>query len=443
MKEQFTIIRHLIENNHAIGIFNENMFEGGGPYELFRIVTEINKRGRSVTLSALKYFLETHRDKMIPAYNELLQTESIDWSTCQLMADSLRISALKRTSIKLASVDPSDPKDEKLYNKLFKDLTDLDQGWEQPETLDYVDFHDYTSHRRVEGRVISTGLQFLIGTGSDLEIGQVMTVVAPSGNGKSQALCHFAKHLLSTGKNVLVLLGEESETDFHIRVARGFLNMTDYQYSSLLDAEISMYNENMRKSIGHMITKSITKLYVEDLEQYILDVEDKVGYQFDAIIIDYAKLLEVKESKKNEENWKSIEKIFKELKRIAMNDSRRCVITAVQSNREAYGKGKSVRNENVSESMGAVHNSDLMISLKLQARASDEVIRFEDDFADRTNSIIRMQINKRRKGTAVVESSHLFSLKSSGNLIYIPSDNNTVSFFDTDNIWDLLDDPHV
>ena len=154
-----------------------------------------------------------------------------------------------------------------------------------------------------------------------------------------------------------------------------------------------------------------SSLYVEDLQSLIQEQEEKVGYEYEAVVIDYSRQLQSRAAGKNMKTYEEISVVFRELKRFAMK-SNKLVLTATQANREGYGN-KDVNATNISESMGPLHNVDMMISLKSKViNTSIEDIAFENERATDALAIIKMIVLKKREGSVSLgKNSYYFQTK--------------------------------
>ena len=100
-----------------------------------------------------------------------------------------------------------------------------------------VSFFDWQSHSSPSNALIGSGLGFLENTGSDWSRTDLVALLAPSNQGKSTVLAHTVKYLFAEGKNVLVIVFEETPSKYLSRIGMGLLSKTKWQYEQLTAEE--------------------------------------------------------------------------------------------------------------------------------------------------------------------------------------------------------------
>ena len=157
------------------------------------------------------------------------------------------------------------------------------------------------------------------------------------------------------------------------------------------------------------------------------------GYKYDFIIPDYSAMIEVKNASKQAREDQLISKIFRELKMIATNQGK-VVVTAIQANRDGYGKTKSPRVENTGGSMGGVHVADMMVSLKY---ATNPRATLEEVDAQDVKGFVKLTVRKKRTGTIAVDDAFIFNHQGNGNMLYQSRlDADMDDFTQWDNLFD-------
>lgn len=178
-------------------------------------------------------------------------------------------------------------------------------------------------------------------------------------------------------------------------------------------------------------------ILIEEMADAIKELEAKRGYKYDYIIPDYSAMIEVKNASKQAREDQLISKVFRELKMIATNQNK-VVVTAIQANRDGYGKNKSPRVENTSASMGGVHVADLMLSLKYSTNP-DAIVRptLADVEPNDVKGFIKLTVRKKRTGTISVDDAFIFTHKADGNSIFEDRMTTDMENFE---LWDNLFD---
>ena len=413
------LLKHIIDNNQLITTVQPEIFDKEFN-EIFQLIKRLDREGLKPTMYSLTYLCNKHEMLTELACLPLIEAaKPIDHTVFQLVKEELLVTAKKRlierTSI---SLNEMDPKDWKAFNDK---LTRLDQK-DEPELLKSSSFFQFDKHIEADGVTIGSGLTFLENTGSDFKLGQLISFLAPSGHGKSQLLGHVAKHLFTSGKNVLTIVFEETESQFNTRIGQGLLSKTNYGYKQLTSEELELeFASKFNSRLGNLDVITGTAVAVELLEE-LIDVEEEArGYKYDAIIIDYSKQLVLKDSNKNSQEWQKIGDVFRILKEICMKKNKeRLIITAVQSNRDGYKKNKAVGAENIADSMGPMHNCDMMISIQRQETGLGNEIVSEESVQplDITN-VLKLHIVKKRLGTAQQGTNYYYNLLRNNNLQFI------------------------
>lgn len=413
------LLKHLIDNTQLISTTQPEIFEKEFN-KLFYIIKQLDDKGLKPSIQSLQYLCE--KKELLTELTVLPLVEvakPIDNSVFQLVKEELLINAKKRvierTSI---SQDEYTEKDWKLFNDQIHRLSQKNE----PELLKSTSFFNWSSHIEADGVTVGSGLTFLENTGSDFKLGQLVSFLAPSGHGKSQLLGHITKHLFTSRKNVLTIVFEETEAQFNTRIGCGLLSKTNYEYRKMAAEELEHeFSQRFRGNLGNLDVVSGTAIAVELLEELIDTEEEQRGYKYDAIIIDYSKQLQLKDSTKNSQEWQKIGDVFRILKEICMKKGKeRLIITAVQSNRDGYKKNKAVGAENIADSMGPMHNCDMMISIQRHEDQQDNSILSEEDVNPRDiTNILKLHIVKKRLGTVSQGTNYYYNLLRNNNLEFI------------------------
>ena len=424
---QIQVLKHILDNPEWLSktqpeIFNNNI------QLIFNVAKKMDAKGIKPTFNSIKYVLDKKEE--FTAAKELAEVYSakeIDQSHFKLARTDLRVRALQTFTQTYQALGELDAKGFKVFQERLMALNEENE----PEPLQHaVSFFDWNKHKSPEGQLIGSGLRMLENTGSDFQKGQLINTVAPSGGGKTAVLRHIAKHLLTTMHNVLVLAFEETQSEYLTAVGMGLIKKTLYNYENLTSEEIEKDVMHRYKNLGNLDVITGSSIYVEDIEDKVKEEEALRGYKYDAIIIDYSRQLETRTSNKNSATHEEISVVFRKLKELAMRkDNEKVVISAIQSNRGGYGK-QEVSTVNISESMGPLHASDMMLSIKRLVINPIEVSQ-EDEVYDMVSSMIKVTVLKKRKGTVSEGTYIYYGLQKCGNLV-------TLDKTESDGLWDEL-----
>jgi len=407
------LLKWLIENPQWLVKTHDTIFvDQPTDLKIFLAAKRILKSGKPISFESLKYALKKH-DTIVEAVKYLENETSIDKATALLIREDLRHVALALMLRKGANIDMTDPKASKEYIKQLNELQ-LD---DQPEELTQaISFKKWSQHIKPDNLVLDSGLPFLKETGSDFKVGDQISFLAPSNQFKSGVLAHITRHQIAVGRNVLFFSMEETHQSMMSRIGHGLLKMTPYDYEQLdenqLEQRFATFN------LGELDVISGSTLYIEELQDIVNDLEEKNGYKYDYIVIDYSGQIKLKNSKKQAREDQEISEIFRQLKLIALNPNNpKIAVTAIQSNREGYNKKKMAEIDNTSSSMGGVHSADLMISLKYVK--NPEAPHREtpaDEKHDDVKGNVKMKVLKKRTGTIQNGDKFIFNHLACGNI---------------------------
>ena len=429
MKE-LQILKYLIENPTWVPYTHDEVF----PIGIIHIKKVLNiyaKKGKPISFQALEYLFQTKAETL-----KLLQSiqgqEAIDESLFLILRDELRHESKLRILNHIAQAPIEDPK---VYRQALSDLQDLESENKPPELNKPVNFKDWSMHIQPEMTYLDSGLIPLLDTGSDFKRGDVVNFLAASGNFKTGIMTHIARHQLLKGRNVLFYSMEESSQSLLARIGMGIIEKTPYEYAQMKPEELS--NSFNGITLGNLDVISGEMIYIEDMKKQVEELEEERGYKYDYIIPDYSAMITTKNVSKQTREDQIISLIFRELKLIAMNPvSPKVIVTAIQSNREGYGKKKSPNVENTSGSMGGVHAADLMIALKYRVNPeAPERHTMESEHPKDAKGFVKMTVRKKRTGTVKEGDAFIFTHLACGKIQF---EDRMTTNMDNFELWDNL-----
>ena len=191
-------------------------------------------------------------------------------------------------------------------------------------------------------------------------------ILAGTGAGKSLAMCHFASHNLTQGKNVLYITLEMAEDAIARRIDS---NLMDIRYDELELIPKDMYEKKMDKiastTKGKLIIKEYPTATAHSLhfKALLKELELKRNFEPDIIYIDYINLCMSSRLKGNvtANSYTIVKAIAEELRGLAVTFGVP-IVTATQTNRAGFADS-DVGLENTSESFGLPATADFMFAL--------------------------------------------------------------------------------
>ncbi|PCJ96742.1 MAG: DNA primase [Hyphomicrobiales bacterium] len=189
-------------------------------------------------------------------------------------------------------------------------------------------------------------------------------LMAPTGKGKSLALCHMAAAYRSSGYNVLYISHEMSEEWISRRIDANYFDIDindveDMEYDKFM-AQIKIQD---RKSAGVLKVKEYPTgtAHVGHIRHLISEYKMKENFVPDVIIIDYINIMCSYKMKNKGDSYGYIKSIAEEVRGLFVELD---VVgwSATQVNREGV-KASDFDMGETSESMGLVHTLDLFLGM--------------------------------------------------------------------------------
>ena len=199
--------------------------------------------------------------------------------------------------------------------------------------------------------------------------GELMTIIAPSGRGKTLVLANFAKGALMGAYNPLYVTLETSGEVICQRVDSSMTSMTRSQLRDNPEKGITAIDQHYSMFGGRLFVVQYAPYAAttESLEFLLDDLDTREDFKADCLIVDYGDLM--LPSYKQSDRRFELTQIFTSLRKIGVERDIP-VFTASQSNRTSYGEDV-VDLQHMAEDIGKVQVSDVIISLS-QTRAERE-----------------------------------------------------------------------
>ena len=223
----------------------------------------------------------------------------------------------------------------------------------------------YESYHTVEDR-ISFDITYLNRiTGGGLTRKTLNIIMAPTGVGKTLAMCHFASANILDGKNVLYITLEMAEEKIASRIDANLLNVP---ISKLEELSKPMYDEKVAKVRNRTKGRLIIKEYptatanASHFRHLLNELKLKKSFMPDVIYIDYLNICSSSRVKQGVSGmYAYVKSIAEELRGLAV-EFNLPIVSATQTNRQGLDNS-DVGMGDTSESVGVPFTIDLMLAL--------------------------------------------------------------------------------
>lgn len=398
---------------------------------IFRKATDIYLKGLVPTKESLHYILPEQKDTIDEVWNQ----ELIDPTVFYLQKEELRNKAILEYTNEMSLLCIQNPD----IKELKKNSDNLQRLFleEEPESVGLgTDFFDLIKHIQTEGTKVYSGLKFLADSGSEPEKGQLMTFMAPSGNGKSTIMGDMCRKMFAKKYNVIYFAFEETEADFMLRIGRGLLKKTQYEYQNYTIDDLRAKWNSTSEKLGKLTVVTGVAVSAESIAEVIKENEETHNCVYDAVFIDYSSHINLTNVNKQTREDQKISQIFRKLKQLANNkDNEKLIITAVQGNRDSY-RNNNMGADNAADSLGGIRESDLVMGVRLKTIDQPEIVTPENDYPNRVQGVFVVNTIKRRKGTLPIGSKFYYEFRADNNM-YMIEDNELTTRLELS--WDTME----
>ena len=250
---------------------------------------------------------------------------------------------------------------------------------------------------------------------------EVFCFMAPTGVGKSIALCNAGATNIKRSLNVLHITMEMSWLKTSLRYMGCFSLQA---IRSRLDPNIQ---EKIRLSLGKIASTYGSKLMIVDLPpndvsvdtiHAIIDAIRKMhGIKIDVLVIDYLELMSSRSPTNNKDDYTRQKSVSTEILQLAKKENV-LLFTATQTNRSGNeGKDKGGEEQlidinKVAESYGKTMPVDYLVTINQSKQEYDEGRTSKDENAPITHSRCRLYIVKNRNGPKYVTVSGVINYET-------------------------------
>lgn len=267
---------------------------------------------------------------------------------------------VKTTNVQPENVDSIIQKFRDLINNRNQLSFDNDLG---------LDFFNPDHHEQRSENKIKSGRQFVDNlTNGGYDTCSLIVYAGEQNIGKSIWLANDAATFVRMGYNTAVISAEMADHKFIKRIGSNLLDITMGDYDS--KSKDKDFISRKLKTVGVGLTppgKLFVKKYptsqatVVDIENYLLDVEEKTGCKLKAIVIDYINILSNYRNPNGDNTYMKIKQIAEDLR--AMGDRNNwLIITATQIKRSGY-ESSDISMEDIAESAGLSHTADMIYGI--------------------------------------------------------------------------------
>lgn len=270
-------------------------------------------------------------------------------------------------AVELMNQSQFEPDDVEKIDKLFNDVkSNLESSFKLDfNTTPPIRFSDLSSHLQIQKEKISSGFKMIDDIQKGYQKGTLISFLGQPKVGKTMWLCNQAERLFKQGRNVAYVSLEVNESIILKRIGANSLNIPMDDYEDLAKDETYMKRKwsemttTQLNPVGEIVVKQMASPTVNQIESYLLNVEEKNNIKFDAIIIDYIAL--ISNNTANATLYEKIKNIAECLRAMAMRNEW-IVITASQIKTNGYDKS-DLGMEDVAESSGLNNTVDLLLGI--------------------------------------------------------------------------------
>lgn len=335
---------------------------------------------------------------------ELSKAVTLDQAEREIALFRLRSQAINKCIQQLQTLEDTDQKGQR---KLLDRIQQLGSS-KETQYHDPINATQWQELTRAEEEEIRLNIEWLNKNDVVIKKKVLYAFIATTNGGKTILKTWFAHKLIEVGKNVLYLAQEEPRTDTIRRIHQTTLGLTETQYAQRTQDGFedvgTQYTEvAAKKGYGNFYVAEWPGIKVSSIQDWLEKYAEQHDTVIDAVIVDYGKLVETSDSKKNSQEWERIGLIFSELKQLAMKQNV-AVVTSIQLNREAskqlIEKGQTADLFDVAGAYEATHHVNYCWSVRLQGRHAED-INYEDPNSPQgmyTLTVQKQKYGRLRKG---------------------------------------------
>lgn len=196
--------------------------------------------------------------------------------------------------------------------------------------------------------------------------GTLNMFVAGPGVGKSMTMCSLASTMALSGKKVLYISMEMSETRISERIDANLMDVELNQLKKLsekeYEAKMKVIADQLIASGGNIILKQFptSQAGASTFRNLLVEAKNKAGIDFDVIFVDYINICK-SDAKTQESSYYKIKAISEELRALGIEFGIP-IVSATQTTKDTTGQA-TMSLANVAESHALSHTADLMLGI--------------------------------------------------------------------------------
>jgi replicative DNA helicase len=230
-------------------------------------------------------------------------------------------------------------------------------------------FFDASKHRQLTYNTFSSGYEFIDLVSNGGFAAKTLNVLLGQPKvGKSTWLGNIAGKSVMAGNNTAIITLEMDEAKYIKRLGANLLNIKMDDYKTV---ELDIIRNKLKNLAGNGGLTLPGELYVKDfptstasaldVENYLKKVEEKHGFKFKVVVIDYLNIMKNWRNANTENLYVKIKQIAEDVRAMAQRNEW-AVITATQTNKGSFDSS-DLNIGSASESSALVATVDLMFGI--------------------------------------------------------------------------------
>lgn len=358
--------------------------------------------------------------------SQISQAGVIDRSSQEWCLDQLREKAKYKLFQQLATIDPKEKGADKtaayILNRIGELMEELNNRLQEP-----ISASNWQAIVKPEEEEIWSGIDWLDEADVPFKKKVLYSLIATTNGGKTVLKTWLAMQLVKNGANVLYLAQEEPYQEVIRRCHQIALNIDETEYKTLTQDGYELVGTRFNKKSaelnwGQLYATEWTGKTVDYISNWLKRHNREGGDLIDVLVVDYAKLLGLKDEKRNQQEWERIGKIFADLKKLAMEHNI-VVITSLQLNREASkalnDSGRTPDLADVAGAFEATHHANYIWAVRLQQIENGQGEGGNKVLGQYTLTVQKSKYGKLRKGYQAI-----FDWTADHNLVISRTANN-------------------
>jgi archaellum biogenesis ATPase FlaH len=355
----------------------------------------------SVYRSITETLKEVDQPHFKESFKQVNKASKLDLTSQQIQLQAARTRASRKIMQQICTLPEEEVKTIQALERRLEQLKKDTSVWPKP-----VNIKDWQTLQRLEETEVNLAVDWFKENNVPLKKKVLYAFITMTNGGKTILKTWMSWLLIKAHQNVLFLAQEEPHQDTIRRIHQMTLGLSEDEYALEIANGYSTVGQKYAEiakanNYGEFIVAEWAGVKIEVLNELIKTEEAKAEIGFDAIIIDYAKLVDVGGNLKAE--WERVAKVFQELKSLAMSQNK-IVITSMQLNREASDRlintNQTPDLHNVAGAYEATHHVNYCWAVQLQYPSGDIPKQLDKNtqLGTYTLTVQKQKYGKLRKG---------------------------------------------